>query len=482
MSPDSKKSPSSVTIIGAGPAGLTAAYALKQHGLSSLILEQDGQVGGLAKTITYKGFRFDIGGHRFFTKITKIDNLWREFLGADFLRVPRLSRIYYQGEFFEYPLQLGTTLRKLGIKESFLILLSFLRAQCFPDRPEAFFDQYVSNRFGRRLYSIFFKAYTEKVWGIPCSEIRAEWAAQRIKGLSLFSAVRQALLGPGNSVVKSLIDEFDYPRLGPGNLWDRVSADVVESGCALQLNTTVVKLCHDGYRAHELWLERGGTYEISPTDYVFSSMPLRTLLQILYPAPPDEILHAAGQLRYRDLLVVNVLVTRAHLFPDNWLYIHDPAVRVGRIQNYKNWSPDMVPDPNMSALGLEYFCFESDELWNLDDKDLIDLAKQDLERIGLLRSVEIVDGFVYRERKAYPMYDRHFKESVDRIRGYLEGFDNLAVIGRNGMHKYNNQDHSMLTALLAVENFFGARHDLWSVNTDQDYQELLVTSKEAGPR
>jgi protoporphyrinogen oxidase len=466
-------------IIGAGPAGLTAAYALKLNGLTSCIIEQDSQVGGLAKTVCYKGYRFDIGGHRFFTKLDEIERLWQTFLGRDFLRVSRLSRIYYRGTFYDYPLQLPATLARLGLAESLLILFSYLRAQLFPIRPEPFFDQYICNRFGKRLFAMFFQSYTEKVWGIPCSEIRAEWAAQRIKDLSLFAAVRQALLGRSRTGIKSLIEEFRYPRLGPGDLWNRVAADVTAAGSALLLNSEVAKICHDGQRIHELWHEHSGGYHSCPIDHLFSSMPLRTFLQRLYPAPPEDILHAAAQLRYRDLLVVNLIANRAQVFPDNWLYIHDPSVRVGRIQNYKNWSRDMVPDPNMTSLGMEYFCFDSDELWNLDDKDLVEIAKQDLHSIGLLRPEEVQDGFVYREPKAYPMYDRHFHEALERIRQYLQRFENLSVIGRNGMHKYNNQDHSMLTALLAVQNLSGARHDLWSVNTDLEYQELIIPKTNA---
>lgn len=466
-------------IIGAGPAGLTAAYALAQRNQSTLILERDNQVGGLAKTVRYKGFSFDIGGHRFFTKMTEIETLWRRVLGPDFLRVPRLSRIYYRGQFFDYPLKAWNALSLLGPVETVRILMSYLHAQFFPARPEEFFEQYVSNRFGPRLYKLFFKTYTEKVWGIPCSEIRAEWAAQRIKGLSLFTTIRQALLGNRARVVKSLIEEFDYPVLGPGHLWETMAEEVRRTGSHILLDARVVKIRHDGQAISEVWTERGGVYAAYPVTHVLSSMPLRTMLHALYPAPPDEVIHAADQLKYRDLLVANLICRRPQVFPDNWLYIHDPAVRVGRIQNYKNWSARMVPSPDFTSLGLEYFCSETEELWNLDDKDLLGIAKQDLRTIGLVQPDEVVDGFIHRQKKAYPVYDRHFKDSLSRIQAYLARFQNLFVMGRNGMHKYNNQDHSMLTALLAVENMHGAAHDLWNVNSDLDYQELMVVSKKA---
>lgn len=458
-------------IIGAGPAGLTAAYVLADRGCSALVLEREDQVGGLAKTLCYKNFCFDVGGHRFFTKIGAVKDLWRKILGDDFLRVRRVSRIYYRGKFFDYPLKAWNAFSLLGPVESLLVILSYLKSQIRPFRDEATFDQYVTNRFGKRLYTMFFKAYTEKVWGIPCTEIGSEWAAQRIKGLSLATAMRHAIFGSFGTRVKSLIEEFDYPLLGPGYLWEKVAADVERRGSAIRLNSRVVRICHDGTFVRELWYESGGRCSAHPVDYLLSSMPLRTFLCSMYPPPPGEVLRAAAGLRYRDLVVVNLIANRARVFPDNWIYVHAPEARVGRIQNYKNWSDAMVPDPNRTSLGLEYYCSESDELWNSDDDGLIELGKRDLELLGLLRPEEVVDGFVYRQKKAYPIYDRNSTESIHGVRKYLERFENLAMIGRNGMHKYNNQDHSMLTAMLAVENMFGRSHDLWSINADSEYQE-----------
>ncbi|HEX3035051.1 MAG TPA: NAD(P)/FAD-dependent oxidoreductase [Thermodesulfobacteriota bacterium] len=471
-----------VVIIGAGPAGLTAAYELHKAGIGSIVLEKDNIVGGIARTVSYKGYLFDIGGHRFFTKVGAVEDMWHEVLGEDFLRRGRLSRIYYNKKFFYYPLRASNALLGLGVWNSFRILLSYLKAQGFPEMPEETFEQWVSNRFGKRLYSVFFKTYTEKVWGIPCSEIRAEWAAQRIKGLSLLSALRNALLKQQNSdnngaVIKTLIDSFYYPKLGPGMLWEKVTDVVTRNGCNVRLGTGVEKIlwANNKVNAVEIKIDEG--IELISGSHFISTMPIRELVQKLEPAPPEEVLKAAASLNYRDFLTVVLIVNKRDVFPDNWIYIHDSDVKVGRIQNFKNWSPYMVPDQDKTCLGLEYFCFEGDGLWTRSDQELVELGKKELEISGLGSASDVEDGTVVRMPKAYPVYDSTYQESLQIIRNFLSRIDNLQLTGRNGMHKYNNQDHSMLTAMLAVKNILGSSHNLWQVNADQEYHEEVRESE-----
>lgn len=465
-------------IIGAGPAGLTAAYELSKAGIRSTVIEKDGVVGGLARTVNYKGYRFDIGGHRFFTKVSAVERMWREVLGSDFLKRERLSRIYYNNRFFYYPFRLTNALYGLGIRNSILIALSYLKSQLSPELPEDTFDKWVSNRFGRRLYGLFFKTYTEKVWGTPCSEISAEWAAQRIKGLSLMQALRNALLKDNdsgkNDTIKTLIDSFDYPRLGPGMMWEAVADDLSRGGNELLMNTDVKKIHVANGRVEKIETTgTGGNEFVYGTDFI-SSMPVRELIQKIAPAPPEGVVRAAGGLNYRDFLTVSLVVNKPDVFPDNWIYIHEPGVKLGRIQNFKNWSGDMVPDPGKTCLGLEYFCFEGDGLWSMSDPELIELAKRELESINLVDTSLVEDGAVVRMPKAYPVYDTGYREALGTIREYLKGISNLQLVGRNGMHKYNNQDHSMLTAMLAARNVLGADYDLWMVNADQEYHEEAV--------
>jgi protoporphyrinogen oxidase len=468
-----KHSPRTV-VIGAGPAGLTAAWWLVRRGVPPLVLEADGQVGGLARTVEYKGFRFDIGGHRFFTKVGAVERLWRTMLGKDMLRRPRLSRIYYRQRFFDYPLKPMNALKGLGAINAALALLSYLRVQVAPIRPEVSVEDWVSNRFGRRLYETFFKTYTEKVWGIPCNKIGAQWAAQRIKGLSLFTAVTNMLMrsirSPGGNQIKTLIEEFEYPRLGPGMMWDAFHAEVVRLGGSVELNAKARTIEHDGGRITGVEYEQQGTRRVN-VERLVSTMPLRQLVQSLSPAAPDHVRAAADRLQYRDFLTVALIVDKPTLFPDNWIYVHDPGVKLGRIQNFKNWSPQMVPDPRMTCLGLEYFCFEGDGLWTMADEALLELGAREVAQIGLLGGGNVVDGTVVRMPKAYPIYDEGFMEALAVVREYLQGFSNLQVAGRNGMHKYNNQDHSMVTALLAAQNALGEHHDVWTVNADDEYHE-----------
>ena len=459
-------------VIGAGPAGLTAAFELSKHAVPATVLEADRQVGGIARTVNYQGYLFDIGGHRFFTKWDEVNQIWNEVLGDKFLERPRLSRIYYKKKFFMYPLVAKNALFGLGIGESVRILASYVKSRLAPTPKEENLEEWVCNRFGRRLYEIFFKTYTEKVWGVPCTTIRAEWAAQRIKGLSLATAVRNALLPRKKSNVKTLIDKFQYPERGPGQMWERLTEMLNESGYPVRMRRPVVRIRHEqGKVTHVVTAGPDGQETWLGTDFI-SSMPIRDLILALSPAVPAEVLEAANRLRDRDFLIVSLILTRKQVSPDNWIYVHDPSVRVGRIQNFKNWSPAMVPDPEKTCLGMEYFVFEGDDLWSSADEKLIDLARREITQLGLANASEIVDGTVVRMPKAYPMYDPGWNEAVETIREYLQAnASNLQLVGRNGMHKYNNQDHSMMTALYAARNICGASYDLWAVNTEPDYHE-----------
>lgn len=466
-------------IIGAGPAGLTAAYELSNYGLTSTVVEADGVVGGLARTVDYKGYLFDIGGHRFFTKWSEVDRLWHEILGTAFVERSRLSRIYYRGRFFSYPLQPFNALRGLGIGESALILASYARARLLPSSREDNFEQWVSNRFGKRLYGTFFKSYTEKVWGVPCTEIAAAWAAQRIKSLSLGSAVKHAFFKPKKVRIKSLIESFHYPERGPGQMWQTLAQRLNNQGTRILLNSPVQRIFHDGQKVTHVAVSNNGSLtNVDGSDFI-SSMPVRELINALDPAPPDAIRQSANSLTYRDFMIVNLIINRRHVMPDNWIYVHDPNVKVGRIQNFKNWSAAMVPDPETTCLGMEYFVSEHDDLWCRSDEDLLRFAAKELARLGLAELNEVIDGTVVRMPKAYPVYAHGWEENVRQIAGYVrECLPNLQLVGRNGMHKYNNQDHSMMTALYAARNILGAQYDLWAVNTEPEYheEETEVTS------
>ena len=461
-----------IVVIGAGPAGLTAAWLLTRHDRRPLVLEKDGQVGGIARTVEYKGFRFDIGGHRFFTKVRAVQQLWRDMLGPELLQRPRLSRIYYGGKFFDYPLKPMNALTGLGPLNALLVLFSYIWVRIRPIKPEVTFEDWVTNRFGRRLYTIFFKTYTEKVWGIPCSQIGAQWAAQRIKGLSLVSAILNMLKPKKSSGrIKTLIHEFEYPRLGPGMMWEAFHHHLTRSGGLLKFRAGVTRLEHSNGRITTVEYDHGGTRERVPVSAVIATLPLRELVHSLSPAAPPDVAGAADRLHYRDFLTVALIIDAPALFPDNWIYVHDSRVKLGRIQNFKNWSPAMVPDPSKTCLGLEYFCFEGDGLWTMPDDELIRLGTREVTEIGLLHGAKVVDGTVVRMPKAYPVYDEGYEQAVETVSRHLAGFSNLQVAGRNGLHKYNNQDHSMVTALLAAQNVLGARHDVWAVNADDEYHE-----------
>lgn len=478
-----------VVIMGAGPAGLTAAWELVHNGVSVEVLEADPEkVGGIARTASYKGFRFDIGGHRFFTKAPEVTRLWHEILSPDdWLTVPRLSRIYYRGKFFSYPLKPFDALSKLGIVRTSLCLLSYLKAKVVPIRPESSFEDWVINRFGARLYRIFFKTYTEKVWGMPCDQISADWAAQRIKGLSLVKAIKNAFSrSPQNAegnVIKTLIEEFEYPKFGPGMMWERAAEKIEARGGKVHMHSPVTSLVYaDGKLGHVEVSDGDGLRTFAGSQFI-STLPIRDLVTMMNPPPPVTVLEAAQALSYRDFLTVVLVVNRAELFPDNWIYIHEPSVRLGRIQNFKNWSPAMVPDASKSALGLEYFCTEGDELWSMPDGELIELGKREVAELGLARSEEIEDGTVVRMKKAYPVYDEHYEQNVSVVRDFIrEKMPNLQLVGRNGMHKYNNQDHSMMAALLAARNILGESWDPWKVNTDAEYHEEVRDNHDSAAR
>lgn len=467
-----------VVIIGAGPSGLTAAYELCKARVESVILEKDGIIGGISRTINHNGYLFDIGGHRFFTKVKVVEDFWQEILSSkQFVRRSRLSRIYYNKKFFHYPLRVTNALFGLGILNSLLTVLSYSKARLTPVYPEVTFEDWVSNRFGKRLYQTFFKTYTEKVWGIPCHEISAEWASQRIQGLSLFSAIKNSIIPAANgknSPIKTLIDSFDYPVKGPGMMWETV-AEIVESrGCRTQLNAQVEKIFWDkqGVKSLKISNSDGTEKVVSGSDFI-SSMPIRELIRKMEPEVPAEITEAAAKLNYRDFLTVAIVINKPDIFQDNWIYIHEPTVKVGRIQNFKNWSPEMVPDQTKTCLGLEYFCTEGDELWKMADEKLIELATKELETLGFISPQDVVDGAVVKMPKAYPVYDSGYADALKTIRDFLRHFPNLYLVGRNGMHKYNNQDHSMLTAMLSVKNILGENHDVWEVNVEQDYHEEI---------
>ena len=463
-----------VVIIGAGPAGLTAAYQLSKSGVSATVLEADEVVGGISRTVERDGWRFDIGGHRFFTKVPQVEALWHEILpDEDFLMRPRLSRIFYEGKYYDYPLKASNALRNLGVFEAARCVLSYAWARVRPPKDQTHLEGWISSRFGSRLYHHFFKSYNEKVWGVPASEISADWAAQRIKNLSLLSAIVNAILPKRNQKeITSLIEEFQYPKYGPGMMWERCTELVKKAGIPVVMATKVTSVRHQGGRATELVTsDRHGGTDTYPCTDVVSSMPFPLLLRAMDPEPPAEVLAAADGLTFRDFLTVALVVPERYSFPDNWIYVHSPQVKVGRIQNFGSWSPYLIKE-GRTCLGLEYFVFEGDDVWSTPDDELVELAKLELAILGLVEPDMVEAGYVVRMPKAYPTYDKAYKANVNVLRAWLEtNAPNVHPVGRNGMHKYNNQDHSMLTAMLTVENILGASHDIWTVNVEEDYHE-----------
>ena len=458
-------------------------------GLNGVIFESDDVVGGIARTVERDGYRFDIGGHRFFTKVKSIEALWDEMLGEPMLLRPRLSRIFYNGAFYDYPLKAANALRNMGVFTAARCVGSYARARMFPIANPANFEQWVTNQFGSRLFGMFFKSYTEKVWGCPCTSIGADWAAQRIKGLSLGTAIRSAVFksgkGSDGQTIKTLIDEFKYPRHGPGQMWEACARTVQENGWRLEMKTQVQTLSHaDGHVLSIETADAQSTTTTTEADEVFSSMPLRTLIRALRPPPSAAVLAAADKLSYRDFLTVSLVIDRPDLFPDNWIYIHSPDVRVGRVQNFGNWSPDMLPSTKTSCLGMEYFVFENDDLWSKTDDELVALAFAELEQIGLANGGKLIKGYVVRVPKAYPVYDPGYQDNLNVIRTWLtDNLTNLQCIGRNGQHRYNNQDHSMATALIAAHNVAEQDdRDPWAVNEDAEYHEIAKTERRVPSR
>jgi protoporphyrinogen oxidase len=435
-------------------------------GLRPHVLEGLHRVGGLARTEEHTGYRFDLGGHRFLTRMPEIERLWQKMLGPDLITVHRQSRIYYGGRFFRYPLQAWDAFAKLGLRESARIAGSYLHTRLSPPAEDHTFEQWVTRRFGARLYETFFKTYTEKVWGIPCSELRADWAAQRIKGLSLVTAVIGAL-GLGSSA-KTLADRFHYPRLGPGMMWERFADVVRAQGGAVSLGSHVKQVVCQGARVSHLIVQDAKGERALACEALVSSMPLDDLVAALRPAPPEPVLAAARRLRHRAFAIVQLAIGRPAIFPYHWIYVHEPGVKVGRIQNFGNWSSELLPGPDKTSLGLEYFCSRGDELWSLSDAEMIVLASRELADLGLAEPRWIEGGAVVRHAHAYPIYDETYRASVDTIRAHLDGIENLQTVGRSGMHRYNNLDHSMLTGILAARNLNGARYDLWEINADHE--------------
>jgi protoporphyrinogen oxidase len=475
-------------IIGAGPAGLTTAYSLAKAGAEVVVLEQDPTyVGGISRTAHYNGFLFDIGGHRFFSKSKEVVDLWNEILPDDFIERPRLSRIYYNRKFYAYPLRAFEAFANLGPIESALCMASFGWAKLQPIRDPETFHQWVRNQFGERLFGIFFKTYTEKVWGMSCDEISADWAAQRIKGLDLLAAVLDGVkrsLGVSRAAgggPKTLIESFRYPRRGPGMMWEACTAKIEKLGGRVIMGARVTGLhFEDGAWTVTARRADGEALSFSARN-VISSAPIRELISAITPTPACH--NRAAQLNYRDFLTVVLIGHSARQLPDNWVYIHDPAVKVGRVQNFRSWSPELIPDPDSTCLGLEYFCFEGDGLWTSSDEDLIALAKREITSIGLMKAEDVVDGCVVRQPKAYPVYDAGYRENVEAVREDLAAnYPGLHLVGRNGMHKYNNQDHAMMTGMLTALNILAGEtlYDTWDVNEDAEYHEGGVSgAKEA---
>jgi protoporphyrinogen oxidase len=478
-----KSEGSTVAIIGGGPAGLTAAYELQKHSKAyhPVVFEESDQVGGISRTEMYKGYRYDIGGHRFFTKVKSVEALWKEVLPNDFLQRPRMSRIFYRNKYYDYPLKPLNALLNMGPYESMRIMLSYAKWKVRPSREEVTFEQWVTNRFGGRLFWHFFKSYTEKVWGIPCNEIRADWAAQRIKNLSLRKAIWNAFSGSNDT--HSLIEKFDYPRLGPGMMWEAFRDRVEDKGGEVRMEQKVRRIFRDENKVRALEVENadGSTYQFAADQFI-SSMPISALVENMVPPAPNHVREAAKKLRYRDFLMVTLIIEGENMFPDNWIYIHSPDVKVGRIQNFRSWSEEMIPEANRSSLGMEYFCNENDELWDKDDNELLAQAERELRTLNLVGDAPVLDGKVIRQRKAYPLYDGDYRDALETIREWLATIPNLQAVGRNGMHRYNNQDHSMLTAMLAVKNILGENHDLWAVNVEEEYHEEVSEPEESEQR
>ena len=465
---------SPIVVIGGGPAGLTAAYEIVKRGGSVIVYEGDSVVGGISRTVERDGWKFDIGGHRFFTKVKEVEELWHEILPEeDFLLRPRMSRIFYDGKYYDYPLKAGNALKNLGPIEAVLCVLSYAWARIRPPKDQTNYEGWLVARFGWRLYRRFFETYTQKVWGVPVKEMPADWAAQRVKSLSLSNAILNALTPRRKQTdITSLIEEFQYPKFGPGMMWERCAELIESKGGKVHLRSKVTGITVEGGKATGVTVTAAdGSTTFQPASHVISTMPMAQLVDVFTPALPAPVLKAGHDLHYRDFLTVALVIPEELAFPDNWIYIHAQEVKVGRIQNFGSWSPYMVKE-GRTCLGLEFFVFEGDELWTAKDEDLIEQGKRELEYLGLAKAADVEIGYVFRMPKAYPYYDSYYQANVKVIADHLdEKVPNVHLIGRNGMHKYNNQDHSMFTAMLTVDNIYGGSHDVWTVNVEEEYHE-----------
>ncbi len=465
-----------VAVIGAGPAGITAAYVLAKNGISVDLYEASGRVGGMAKTIELWDQKVDIGPHRFFSNDNRVNELWLEVAGDDYEMVDRLTRIYYKGKFFYYPLKPFNALINLGPIRAISCGLSYLKEMISPTKLNGTFENWVTSRFGKQLFNIFFKTYSEKLWGISCQELDSDFAAQRIKKLSLFEAVKGAIIGNRGNKHKTLVDQFAYPTEGTGQIYDKMAKRIVEAGGRVHLNTPVQSVATENQVAKSLTLENGETLAF---DHIISSMPLTLLVDRMTEAP-EPVKKAAKSLTFRDTLLVYLNVDATDTFPDNWLYVHSPDLRMGRVTNFRNWVPTLYGKEKNTILVLEYWCYRNkDEFWKWSDKQLIELATKEIKATGLIGDANVTDGHIYRIPRCYPVYNIGYKERLEPLENYLRTVKKLSVIGRYGAFKYNNQDHSILMGLLAAEALVkGEVADLWKINTDYDtYQEASVITK-----
>jgi protoporphyrinogen oxidase len=465
-------------VIGAGPAGLSTAYVLSKSKSDAVVLEMSGAIGGISRTVVRDGFRFDLGGHRFFTKDDEVEDFFREVLGDEIIWVNRSSKIFYLNKYFDYPLTPTNALLGMGVGTTAKCLADygFVKVKNIFSKPEVVsLEDWVSNEFGNELFKLFFKNYTEKVWGIDCDQICAEWAAQRIKGLSLRVAIKDAIMpSRTNGKVATLIDKFMYPRLGIGRLSERMADAVGDLGNEVRMHSRVTAVNHEDDVIKSVEIEaEGGSYQLE-LDHLCSSMPLTELVLAMRPHAPDAVVEAARSLRYRDLVTVNVMVDKPQVTDQTWIYIHDPSIRLGRIHEPKNWSAAMAP-ADKSSIVAEFFCFKDGDIWNMDDEDLIKLTVGELdERLGFFRADEVIDAFVVRIPKAYPMYELGYEEPLETIKDYVDRFKNLQIVGRYGTYKYNNMDHSMMTGILAARNILGEEHDVYDVNKAAEYHEEKI--------
>ena len=467
-----------ILIIGAGPAGLTAAWEAEKHGIKTLIIEGDKEIGGISRTVERNGWRFDIGGHRFFTKVDEVYQIWDEILDEeDFLLRPRMSRIYYKNKFYDYPLKASNALLNLGIIEAVRCVLSYFYVRVFPPKNQDNFEDWVAARFGWRLYNIFFKTYTEKVWGVDARKIGSDWASQRIKNLSLMKAILNAFqINKSGEIITTLIDKFKYPKYGPGMMWETAYKKLEEKNHKILLSSKVVEI----NKENDIYKVKIDSGEVFEAKNILSSMPLAHLPKTIKPLPNNNVLESGQNLKFRDFLSVALVIDEKDAFPDNWIYIHDPGVKVGRVQNYGSWSPYLVKE-GKTCLGLEYFVNIGDELWSMEDEKLIDLAIKELEKLSLIKTNSTHEGYVVRMPKAYPVYDLDYSKNIDTIEKWLsKDHKNIYPIGRNGMHRYNNQDHSMMTAVLSIRNIIlGEKNNIWKVNVEEDYHEEISSGRSA---